>query len=135
MRRSNGVVQMTGYEKSDANIDLLIKMAAGVAVLVIVALTGVAIMWRVFAYSTVYTDDMAGSPLAPMRTLPPPPRLQTTPASDLKEVREAEAELLGNYAWIDKSKGVVRIPIDRAMDLLAERGLPAGKPEKPEAKK
>ncbi len=32
--------------------------------------------------------------------------------------------LLENYSWVDESKGVVRIPIERAMELVAERGLP-----------
>ncbi len=124
------------YEKTDANIDLLIKMAAGVAALVIVALTGVAIMWRVFAYSTTYEGELAGSPLAPMRTKPPTPRLQTTPAADLQEVRQQEEHWLTTYGWIDKPKGIVRIPIDRAMDIIAVKGLPAGKPAgKPEAGK
>jgi hypothetical protein len=32
---------------------------------------------------------------------------------------------LSSYGWVDREAGIVRIPIDRAMDLLAERGLPA----------
>ena len=35
-----------------------------------------------------------------------------------------ENEVLGSYDWVDQKNGVVRIPIDRAMDLLAQRGLP-----------
>jgi hypothetical protein len=41
----------------------------------------------------------------------------------LQQLREAESAKLNSYGWIDKSTGVVRIPIDRAMDLLAQRGL------------
>jgi hypothetical protein len=37
----------------------------------------------------------------------------------LKSVRDADAKELGSYGWIDKNKGVVRIPIDRAMELAA----------------
>ena len=40
---------------------------------------------------------------------------------DLRELREAESNLLDHYGWVDKSAGVVRIPIDRAIDLLAAR--------------
>ncbi len=29
-----------------------------------------------------------------------------------------------SYGWVDQPAGVVRIPIDRAMELLAQRGLP-----------
>ena len=40
--------------------------------------------------------------------------------SELKK----QNEVLGSYYWVDQQNGVVRIPIDRAMDLLAQRGLP-----------
>jgi len=43
---------------------------------------------------------------------------------NLKAFREHEHEILTTYGWADKSAGVVRIPIDRAKDLLIERGLP-----------
>jgi hypothetical protein len=43
----------------------------------------------------------------------------------LQQFTEAQNAKLNSYGWIDKSAGVIRIPIDRAMDLLAQRGLPA----------
>ena len=43
----------------------------------------------------------------------------------MKAIRAAEDQVLNSYAWMDPEKGVVRIPIGRAMDLLAERGLPS----------
>jgi hypothetical protein len=54
----------------------------------------------------------------------PEPRLEVTPAIDLKKNRAAEEQELNSYGWIDRSAGVVRIPIDRAMELIAQRGLP-----------
>jgi hypothetical protein len=39
-------------------------------------------------------------------------------------MRAEEDKILKSYAWIDKEKNIVRIPIDRAIDILAERGLP-----------
>jgi hypothetical protein len=58
------------------------------------------------------------------RPVPPPPRLQTYPFQDIKELRQHDQPLLGRYEWIDQKGGTVRIPVERAMDLLAERGLP-----------
>jgi hypothetical protein len=52
------------------------------------------------------------------------PKLQVNPSVDLKSLRDREDEELKNYGWIDKSSGIVRIPIGRAMDLLLERGFP-----------
>jgi hypothetical protein len=34
-----------------------------------------------------------------------------------------EEQTLDSYSWVDQKTGVVRIPIDRAMQLIAQRGL------------
>jgi hypothetical protein len=40
------------------------------------------------------------------------------------DVRAEEQEKLSSYGWVEPNAGVVRIPVERAMELLAERGLP-----------
>jgi hypothetical protein len=60
--------------------------------------------------------------------LPPEPRLQTDPRQDLLDMRAAEERTLTSYSWVDRNGGVVRIPIDQAMKLAVERGLPARQP-------
>jgi hypothetical protein len=57
--------------------------------------------------------------------LPPEPRLEETPAPDLKAFRDSEEKALTSYGWVDQKAGVVRIPIDRAIELTAQRGLPS----------
>jgi hypothetical protein len=74
--------------------------------------------------------DSQISPLAESQT-PPAPRLQTRPANDLARMRAAEDRALSGYRWIDKKLGVVQLPIDRAMDLLLEQGLPKTEAEVP----
>ena len=60
--------------------------------------------------------------------LPPEPRLQVHPVRDLRELRAAESTILDHYGWVDQQAGVVRIPIARAIDLLAARaGQAAGR--------
>ncbi len=59
--------------------------------------------------------------------LPPEPRLQNSPPQDLKTLLARENWELHHYYWIDKSKGKAAIPIERAMQIIAERGIP---PEK-----
>ncbi len=65
---------------------------------------------------------------------PPGPRLQPSPASDLRPEAELTAflheqdEALGSYGWVSKEGGIARIPIARAIALLAEKGLPAPRP-------
>ena len=56
---------------------------------------------------------------------------RTTPVSDLADMRAAEDEVLQNYAWVDKQQGIVRLPIERAKQLTAQRlasGPPASTP-------
>ncbi|HEX8031068.1 MAG TPA: hypothetical protein VF491_21520 [Vicinamibacterales bacterium] len=56
---------------------------------------------------------------------PPAPNLQKQPFKDVYELRLGEAAKLGSYGWVDKDGGIARIPIDRAMDVMLERGFPA----------
>jgi len=61
----------------------------------------------------------------PPATLAPAiPRLQISPAQDLSSFRAREETELNTYGWINRTAGVVRLPIRRAMDLLLERGVP-----------
>jgi hypothetical protein len=54
----------------------------------------------------------------------PAPQLETDERIQLNKVLLREENTLSTYTWIDKNAGTVRIPIDRAMDLIAQRGLP-----------
>jgi len=55
---------------------------------------------------------------------PPAPRLQALPEVELAELRAQEEAILGSYAWVEKDRGIARIPIDEAVRIVAERGLP-----------
>jgi hypothetical protein len=54
----------------------------------------------------------------------PTPALQPDEVSDLNKFTASEREVLNEYGWVNQQAGVVRIPISRAIDLIAERGLP-----------
>jgi len=54
----------------------------------------------------------------------PEPRLQANPAQELSELRAQEETILQGYGWIDREHGVARIPIEKAMQLIVERGVP-----------
>lgn len=60
----------------------------------------------------------------------PQPRLQLDDgAQDLADLHRREDLLLNYYSWVDEGKGTVRIPIERAMQLIAQKGLPVAPPE------
>ena len=58
----------------------------------------------------------------------PEPRLQVNPRTDLEQLKAHESDVLTTYGWVDREGGVVRIPIEHAMDLVSQRGLPDLKP-------
>jgi len=59
----------------------------------------------------------------------PTPRLQTDDGNqDVTDLHAREDLLLDNYSWVDQSQGKVRIPIERAMELIAQKGLPVAPP-------
>ncbi|HEY7166955.1 MAG TPA: hypothetical protein VIB79_20485 [Candidatus Binatia bacterium] len=65
------------------------------------------------------------SPLSFAPQTPPEPRLIVDPGADINGMREAEKSILTTYGWVDRDKGIARIPISEAIDMLAEKGLPA----------
>ena len=64
----------------------------------------------------------------------PTPRVQADDGNqDVADLHAREDLLLSNYTWVDESKGTVRIPIERAMELIAQRGLPVAQPAQTQA--
>jgi hypothetical protein len=59
--------------------------------------------------------------------IPPAPRLEEHPAIEIQQLRAQEDHVLSTYGWMDKKAGVVRIPIDRAIELQLDRGFPTRK--------
>jgi hypothetical protein len=118
------------YESRDATVWALVVLAAVLCVTVIFTLAGSGLLVSYFAARQPHA--VRGSTSAPPAAEPPKPRLQIQPSIDLAAMRRAEDARLHSYAWIDRSAGVVRIPIDRAMDLLAAQQLgPRDQPTAP----
>jgi hypothetical protein len=68
-----------------------------------------------------------GRPLARAEHPPmPQPHLQPHPLAERARYDARQRVKLSGYQWVDRRKGLVRIPIERAMQILAERGRPAG---------
>jgi hypothetical protein len=114
-----------GHEEKDVDVWAVSKFAIALVLLCAVALVGLTGLFRYFQSreASLQPPPVEGADLKGP-TLPPLPRLQSSPVLDLKQMRQAEDQMLGGYGWIDRSKGIVRLPIARAIDLLAQRGLP-----------
>ena len=104
------------YERSDIRGGDMAWLAAGLAFFVIITPL---LMPFVFPQSMQHR-----SPSAPPALTADAPQLEITPREDLRRFERGEAQFQQSYGWTDRSKGAVRIPISRAMQLLAARGLP-----------
>jgi hypothetical protein len=135
-----------GYERSDVRVTGIIVFLTALSIFV--AVTGVVAYGMgklIHAYlnkedgpNTKWTKTVEVRELGNMPTNPelqkkvaemtqqfPTPRVQTDDGSqDLADLHLREGLLLEHYSWVDHGQGTVRIPIERAMALVAARGLP-----------
>jgi hypothetical protein len=114
------------YEQTDLKAAPVVRYAIGLLIFTAVS-AGI-------AWGTLYgfremgkKDDRPRPAMAvddPAR-LPAEPRLQVHPTLDAAMLREQERVQLTSYGWVDQQKGTVHIPVERAIELLAARGVPA----------
>jgi hypothetical protein len=137
-----------GYERTDIGVALVVYFLIGLAVAIGVTYFIVDGVYH-FLDKRFNATQTAVSPLvtnapADTRRLPPEyttdskgrdyekyleknfpqPQLETDEQTELNKIRLREEDTLSTYDYVDKSAGTVRIPIDRAMELIVQRGLP-----------
>ena len=113
----------TGYEKRDANFRGILLFGSGLVLVTVAAFIAMWAMFNRFAAREAQRD-VPVSPLTNERKPSTAPKLQTDPPKEIAELRALEEKLLNSYEWVNETVGIARIPIDRAMALLAEKGLP-----------
>jgi hypothetical protein len=117
------------YEKTDAHVRPLYQFLFWISLITII--TAVIAMGILRGLES-WRDKASVRPAmaeAPDAQQPPAPRLQIQEPKDLATFRKEEADILSSYGVVDKEKGIYRIPIEEAMKLTLERGLPtAGEP-------
>jgi hypothetical protein len=108
-----------GHEQREVSVRFIVVSLAGLAVVTLLVFVVVVGIFRYF-YDTDQTGLARRQPV-----VPPEPRIEVAPYEQLQQIRAKEDHVLTTYAWVDKQNGVVRVPIDRAIDLLAAKGLPS----------
>ena len=132
--RGEGQSANKAYETRDIKLRPLAGFTAGLAV------AGIAVYLVVFGLIRLFSgqaarEDAQAAPsslvqpaVAGEERLPPEPRIQASPAVDLRLLRSQEDVVLTTYAWVDRQAGVVRVPVEVAMALVLEEGLPVRQP-------
>ena len=115
-----------GHEESEVRLRPFVIFGLSLAALAGLSLLA---MWLLFGYLAARQArlEVTPPPVFEARQLPPEPRLQVSPRRDLQAILAAQEAILRSYGWVDRQAGIVRIPIERAMQLLTERGLPTQK--------
>ena len=123
MAENSHFEETAGYERRDLSPRAIALFGVGLAVTLGVVTAAVTI-FQIYAGSRYAGRQPPQRPPAvtPEAT---EPRLQVGGATELRTMREAEERTLATYGWVDPQAGMVRIPIDRAMEILAQKGLPA----------
>lgn len=114
-----------GYEHTDANIWVIVKFGVWLLVSALIIHVGIGLMFGLF----VEQREIDGEPQYPLAAttglrLPATPRLQRFPEVEGYEFRMQEAAALRSYGWVDRNAGTVHIPIEQAMRMVVEQGLP-----------
>jgi hypothetical protein len=112
------------YEKRDANAKWIFGIVGFLVVAGLIMHLILAGMMERLGKRAYPTDTLNGVRQSPRTIATTSPRLQIVPPEDLEKFRAAEQNQLDSYGWINRTAGVVRIPVARAMDLVLERGLP-----------
>lgn len=112
-----------GYEITDFSPRPVILF--GVGLLVLVGVSFALLIGVLKVLETLNPPGPAMSLAGRPSQIPPSPRLEIEEGGDLGESLRHSEEILNHYGWVDRRAGKVRIPIERAIDILAERGLPA----------
>ncbi|QDU98096.1 hypothetical protein [Lignipirellula cremea] len=115
------------HEPDVVNTRVILIASGGLALLLTLVLTGM--------YLVVYQLPSLEENASPQPARLPRqtdslrgPLVTTNQVQQLQELREAETLQLHQYEWIDQAAGVARIPIERAMQILAENPVPPAKP-------
>lgn len=122
---------MSDQERFDEELQLrgIVGFLVGLTLIVVVVL---ALFWGVsrFVRDDLASRDPEPSPLPEAQVLatPPEPRLQDDPELDWVELREEQDRLLHSYEWVDRDAGRLRVPIDAALEHVADHGLPTWNP-------
>ena len=121
------------YEHTDANVWIIAKFLFWLAISAVIIHVGLGLLYGLLIDYSMETGEQRYPLAVQGERLPPAPRLQQKPRNEFYDFRRGEESFLEGYGWMNKDAGIVHIPIEDAMRLVVERGLPARAPAEGQA--
>jgi hypothetical protein len=115
------------HERTDANVGPAAKIAVVMCLGVIVSFALMVGLFRIFA-SMAESESAPAAKMATADELPPLPRLEVVPGRNLEQLQAETSERLHGYGWADRTHRTAHIPIEKAIDVVVEQGLPTREP-------
>ena len=112
-----------GRELADVSGPAMVRYALYLVIVCVATWLAMAGMFKLFMSRLIDRDPQVSSLARPAGEGPPEPRLLTNEPLNLEQFRARETESLDHYGVIDQGSGTVHVPIDRAKEILLERGL------------
>lgn len=114
-------VEGVGHERRDVNVS-----AVAIFILVLeLCMFSCCVLGFAFHKGYLHWMKISAVRISPMSQYisdAPEPRLQVDSSGDMQKFREEQTALATSYGWIDTQHGIVRLPLERAKELIAERG-------------
>ena len=114
-----------GRELADVSASSMVRHGVYLVIMCVAVWLAMVGMFKLFMGRLNDRDPQVSSLARPAGEAPPGPRLLVDEPLNLQEFRAREAQSLEHYGLIDKATGAVHLPIERAKELLLQRGLPS----------
>src|ERR1043166_2063134 len=119
--------ESAGYERKDLSPRAIALFGVALSIVIVLS-AGIVTLFQLYAGSRFARRQAPRPPLVVARKATEP-RLQVNAPGELRTIREAEDRMLNSYGWVDPQGETVRMPLDRAMEILAQKRL-SGRPQK-----
>jgi hypothetical protein len=122
------------HEETDADTRAITRFGIGLAFVLVICNV---LIWWLFDHLAARESRLSPAVPAIVKLQaprePPEPRLQGNPQLDMRNMLNEEDAVLNHYGWVDPDRGIVRIPVQQAIDIVAQKGLPQFKATGPTA--
>jgi len=116
------------HEQRDLSIGMLAGSLVGLTALLAISMLAMAMLSGWFESRLAASREPVG-PLGRADVIPPQPRLEQQPAEVRLQYEASLEQIMNGYGWLERDASVARIPVARAMEIVAREGLPASTPD------